>query len=163
MNTLMVTGHRPNKLFGYNLQTPAYRKMLIDFRDFIVSQDVEEVITGMALGVDTVMALAVLSLKDEGVNVRLHCAIPCRNHDSQWFDESRKLYKDILSQADKVVLVTDSPYSPALMQRRNEYMVDNADICLAVWDGSSGGTGNCVRYIKSKQKKCFVVSPSKYR
>lgn len=36
------------------------------------------------------------------------------------------------------------------MQRRNEFMVDNADMVLAYHDGSEGGTKNCVDYAKSQ-------------
>ena len=32
------------------------------------------------------------------------------------------------------------------MPTRNEYMVDLADKIIAVWDGSNGGTANCVKY-----------------
>jgi len=32
------------------------------------------------------------------------------------------------------------------MQTRNIWMVDNCDLVLALWDGSDGGTGNCIKY-----------------
>lgn len=30
-------------------------------------------------------------------------------------------------------------------------MVDNSDIVCAVWDGTPGGTANCIKYCKSKR------------
>lgn len=54
----------------------------------------------MTLGVDTVFALAVLELKEEGYNINLHCAIPYKNHSCKWIKESVDL-------ADKIIAVWD--------------------------------------------------------
>lgn len=43
------------------------------------------------------------------------------------------------------------------MQKRNEYMVDLADIVIAVWDGSASGTGNCVRYAERCGKQIIQI------
>jgi uncharacterized phage-like protein YoqJ len=43
------------------------------------------------------------------------------------------------------------------MQIRNEWMVDRCDKLIAVWDGSKGGTGNCVDYAKSVNKDIFRI------
>ena len=156
---VMVTGHRPNKLFGYNLNAPEYIEMKNRFKQCLVALHATEGISGMALGVDTVFALAVLELKNEGYPIKLHCAIPCLNHSSAWLQSSKEQYETILSQADEVVIVTKKPYSAKLMQIRNEYMVDRADDCIAIWDGSNGGTANCVAYIKKCQKHCYIAKP----
>lgn len=106
----------------------------------------------MALGVDTVFALAVLELKKEGFDIKLCCAIPCLNHSSKWPKQSQDQYNEILKQADFIKIVTEKPYSKELMQIRNEYMVNYAEIIYAVWDGSTGGTKNCIEYAKSQNK-----------
>jgi uncharacterized phage-like protein YoqJ len=36
------------------------------------------------------------------------------------------------------------------MQVRNEWMVNHANILLALWDGSTGGTYNCIQYAMKK-------------
>ena len=38
------------------------------------------------------------------------------------------------------------------MQERNIFMVDRADEILAVWNGTSGGTKNCIDYAKKQNK-----------
>lgn len=38
-------------------------------------------------------------------------------------------------------------------------MVDKSDIVIAIWDGSNSGTGNCVNYAKSKNKKIIKIDP----
>ena len=77
---ICVTGHRPNKLYGYNLSDPRWQKLKEQFKQILKENNCDEAITGMALGVDTVFALAALELKDEGYGIKLHCAIPCKNH-----------------------------------------------------------------------------------
>lgn len=156
---ICVTGHRPNKLYGYNLSDPRWQKLKKQFKQILKENNCDEAITGMALGVDTVFALAALELKDEGYGIKLHCAIPCKNHSCKWIKESVDQYNEILSKADIVNLVSDEEYKPWLMQKRNEYMVNLADKVIAVWDGSSGGTANCVRYAKSIGREIIMIKP----
>ena len=156
---ISVTGHRPNKLYGYDVADWRYTKLKNDLRVLLVHNHCTEAITGMAMGVDMIFAIAVLELQKEGYDIKLHCAIPCQNHDAMWSDETKDLYHRILKRADKVVLVSDIPYQPWVMQKRNEYMVNLADMVIAVWDGSKGGTSNCVKYAKKVGKPLMVVNP----
>lgn len=156
---ICVTGHRPNKLYGYDLNNPNWILLKDKFKILLIENNCDEAITGMALGVDFIFALAVLELKCEGYHIKLHCAIPCRNHSSKWPNESVQLYKKILSQADIVKVVSDEEYQPWLMQKRNEYMVDLADKIIAVWDGSKSGTANCVKYAEKCHKDIIRITP----
>lgn len=158
---IAVTGHRPNKLYGYDLSDSRWKELKETLKSLLVENRCDEAITGMALGVDTIYALAVLELKKEGHNIKLHCAIPCRDHPSKWTKSSRDMYCMILNKADTVKLVADEPYEPYLMQKRNEYMVDLADMIIAVWDGTSGGTANCVRYATKQGKNIITITPMK--
>lgn len=157
---LGITGHRPSKLnWGYDMNSSDWMALRKYFMNYFTGHNITEVITGMALGVDTAAALAVLDLKDQGYDIKLHCAIPCQNQEAKWLSESKRLYKSILDRADLIILVTDAPYSPWLMQARNQYIVDMSDQMLAVWDGSRGGTANCVDYAQKMRKPITVVQP----
>lgn len=157
---ICVTGHRPNKIYGYDIHNKQWTELKKKFKKLLVKHNCDEAITGMALGVDTVFALAVLELKEEGNgNIKLHCAIPCINHSGKWNKESVVLYNYILSKADTVKLISDEEYKPWLMQKRNEYMVDLADKVIAVWDGSKGGTYNCVSYAEKRDKEIIRIFP----
>lgn len=162
MLTVCVTGHRPNKLYGYDMTDPRYIAIKDFMKEFLKMKECTEVYTGMALGIDQLFAEAVIELKDEGYQIELNCAIPCKNHSCKWPLASQKHYGEILEKADNIILVSDKEYSPYLMQLRNEYMVDKSDEVLAIWDGSDGGTGNCVRYANKVGKKVTVVIPSSY-
>ena len=156
---ICVTGYRPDKLYGYKLSDPKYVKLKERFKELLIQNNCTEAITGMALGADMVFAIAVLELKKQGCNIKLHCAIPCRNHSCKWTKTYQDLYNYILNKADIIKLVTDEDYKPWLMQKRNEYMVDLADKVIAVWDGSKGGTYNCVKYAEKKGKEIIGILP----
>jgi len=46
-----------------------------------------------------------------------------------------------------------------MQKKRNECMVDNSNYAIAVWDKSNGGTGNCVKYAKDKNKEITILNP----
>ena len=50
-------------------------------------------------------------------------------------------------------------YSPDCMDKRNRYMVDHADVLIAVWDGSPSGTGKTVRYAHQQGKSVITINP----
>lgn len=58
--------------------------------------------------------------------------------------------KQATSASTELVVVCGGGYSPEKMQRRNAWMVDHCDFLLACWDGSPGGTGNCMAYARAK-------------
>ena len=45
------------------------------------------------------------------------------------------------------------------MQKRNIWMVDNADVLVAIWDGSSGGPKNTVEYTRKVKKPILHIDP----
>ena len=77
----------------------------------------------------------------------------------KWNIYDRVKYRNIISLADTVKLVSDEEYKPYLMQKRNEYMVDHSDKVIAVWDGSKSGTKNCIDYAKKVGKDIIFVQP----
>lgn len=160
MTKICITGHRPNKLYGYDLSDIRYLFLKQKIKKFLKEQNCTEGITGMALGADMIFALAVIDLKEEGFPISLHCAIPCLKHTSKWFDQkSIDLYNYILSKADTIKIVSEVPFNRFVMQKRNEYMVDNADKVLAIWNGSNGGTKNCIDYAVRNNKEVIYWNP----
>lgn len=154
---ICVTGHGPSKMFGYDLNDTRWLALKEQFKQFLVQNECTEAISGMALGTDTVFALAVLELKAVGYEIKLHCAIPFRGQSSRWPIESYLLYNEILEKADKVTLVSEEDYKPRLLQKRNKFMVDHADKVLAVWNGSTSGTLNCIKYAEKLGKSVDII------
>ena len=141
-----VTGHRPNKLGGYS--TKAFEHLVSIFTVWLEENKPEEAISGMALGVDQAFAVAAIRL-----NIPVAAYIPCLNHSCKWPTPSQELYTRILNKCSRTVQVTEKTYTNDCMNKRNEAMVNDADLVLAMWDGSSGGTGNCVKYAEKRNKQ----------
>lgn len=175
METCAFTAHRPNKLYGYNIYTPKYYKLgrLIRKKciNLIENQDISNFISGGALGGDTISFLVINKLKNIYPNIKNILAIPFKNQPIKWSNQiDINRYNKIKSLADEIIYVDTLEqykikgyqkdiYYPAKMQKRNEFMCDKADILIAVWDGSKGGTANCVRYMKKLGKEIIRIDP----
>lgn len=137
------TGHRPDKLGGYAPHVTSEWVRLAEYILRLWRPDM--VISGMALGWDTYLALGAIR-----VGIPLTAAIPFNGQESRWPAESQAVYNGILDKAEKIVVVCGGGYSAEKMQRRNIWMVNNCDFLLSCWDGSPGGTRNCLRYAMGK-------------
>jgi uncharacterized phage-like protein YoqJ len=86
-------------------------------------------------------------------------AIPFEGQENAWPESSRKIYRILRKLATEEVIVSQGGYSADKMQVRNIWMVDNCDKLIAVWDGTKGGTGNCIEYAKSVKKDIYYIDP----
>lgn len=135
---LAATGHRPPKLGGYGdsvrlgLRTLAVRHFL-DARP-------SQIISGMALGWDQAVAEAAIELC-----VPFIAAVPFEGQENRWPVESQRRYRQLIAAAAAAEIISPYPGARA-MQQRNEWMVDRADRIVALWDGTWGGTFNCIEY-----------------
>lgn len=148
------TGHRPDKLGGYKIPNPTYIKVCQKIESTLKELNPEKVISGMALGVDQWAAFISYKLK-----IPFIAAVPFINQECKWPTSSQETYNKLIKLASEKVIVSDGEYSANKMQVRNEWMVDHCDQLIAIWDGSSGGTGNCVNYAKSKNKLIIYIDP----
>jgi uncharacterized phage-like protein YoqJ len=152
---LALTGHRPNKLGGeYNHVGPVSSKIITVLMAVILDNKPEYIITGMALGADTLWAYAAIATETPFI-----AAIPFKGQENAWPHRSQVGYYELLGRAKEIVVVCQGGYAPWKMQKRNEYMVDHCDRLVAVWDGSSGGTANCVAYAKTIGKPIDRINP----
>jgi len=155
------TGHRPQKLQSTwsQYESLTLPRLTTLAKNALMQERPVIVISGMALGWDTAIALAAIELE-----IPLVAAVPCLNHSFKWSQSQQDQWQYI---CDKAIAVhcPDVPYSAAAMQIRNEWMCDRANRMLALWDGSRGGTANCVKYAKKKgiEVKNLWTSWQKYK
>lgn len=146
--TATITGHRPTKLGGYG--HAAERALVAFAARWLTALEPRGVITGMAQGIDLAFAEA-----SDVLGVPFCAAVPCEGQASPWPLAARRRYERLLAAATKRVLVTPGPYADGVMELRNRWMVDRAalksGLLLATWDGSAGGTRNCVAYAHSRR------------
>lgn len=136
---LCGTGHRPNKLGGYGQDV--FDRLVALAERHLLELIPELVISGMALGWDQALAQAAVNLK-----IPFHAYIPFAGQEGRWPKQSQQLFYQLRVAADKRIHTSDGGYAPYKMQMRNRRMVDASSLVLALWDGSSGGTANCVAY-----------------
>lgn len=157
---IAITGHRPKNIYGYDLNQPSYGLLRSAIRDALLKNDCTDFYTGMDVGIDQLAALAVLDLKTEGHDIKLHAAIPCRDYSAKWPKASQDLYDTILSECDTKKLVTDGPYSLRVWQDRYIWMVRQVDMMIAVYNpGRMGATRDHVEFAKSCGKAVWCIPP----
>lgn len=163
---LTVTGHRPSKLNGYNRydNTNLIKVISTAIEDFI-SKGYDTFIGGMALGVDMWFGQEVVNLRDTKYpHIKFIAAIPCKNQFSVWKNQrSIEEWHELVERADSSYYITDTDYTPSCMEIRNRWMVDNASHVLAVWDGTAGGTYNCIKYAEERGLPITRINPMDFK
>jgi uncharacterized phage-like protein YoqJ len=167
--TACFTGHRPPQIGGYGINPTAQeiKGWIIYFICTSVEMNQHNTfISGMAQGVDTIAAEAILECRDERqLPVQLICAIPFLKQSSIWPPHARTKWDIITNKANAVVEVSSDPTDKhdavKKLQLRNQWMVDHSSLCLAVWTGVAGGTANCVKYAQQSYKNIVVYDPNK--
>ncbi|MGL4571726.1 MAG: SLOG family protein [Clostridium sp.] len=178
IQTIGFTGSEPNKLWGYSLQHPKYIILKERLRDEIINimnnsdADKFHFICGGALGFDTLSAQVILLLKEEFKNqISLEIAVPYKDQPNKWFSKvDVDMYNLINSMADFVTEVDRIEnyqrtrvkvglHNSFKLQLRNEYIVDKSNLLIALYDGSKGGTHNCVTYAKKRNKNILIINP----
>jgi uncharacterized phage-like protein YoqJ len=150
---ISFTGHRPNSLGGFTIPNPIYEDIYSKIIDALHKFSPTEAIVGMAQGVDQWAASACIEL-----NIPYIAAIPFIGQERVWPDEAKRIYRYYLGNSKKVEIISSGGYAAWKLQKRNEWMVDNCDLLIAVYKtGSTGGTKNCIDYAKSINKEIFII------
>ena len=140
------TGHRVQKL-GLNRENGGnlLRQKLRDAVLAVYESGIRHFICGMAQGCDMYFAETVLALKAVHPDIVLEAAVPFPGQADRWSEPLRRHYEYLLSRCD-LRTVLQREFTPSCMMRRNRYMVDRADVLIAVYNGSPGGTRNTLLY-----------------
>lgn len=155
-----ITGHRPEKLYGYDLTEPRWIKLKELFKNILLKEKATAGVTGMALGTDQVFAMSVLELKEQGYDIKLIAMLPFKAYSCKWPQKSQILFNYILNRADKVNYVSpDFDSISNSLQKRSEVLVDVVRKLICVWDGSPSGTKNCIEYADSKGIGLIPINP----
>lgn len=162
------SGHRPDTLgASYDIdRDPVWLKV----RSAVWSElygavqcGYDTFISGMALGFDQVVAEEVIRLRHRmpDLGIKLVAAVPFVGQEGRWPFESRVRYTQLLLQADDVVTVSPGGFANWKMGVRNQFIVDNSALMVALWNGvEAGGTYNCVRYARQVGREVVVLSPA---
>jgi len=146
--TIAITGHRDM------IETENLREKVSLFFDRLIEQSQEIVLLSpLADGADRFVAEIFLQKQKEHGHLSLIVPMPFdKKRYMEDFDEaSKKDFLEFLTKSDEIFEVEHQTKSGYLDVGR--YVVDNAEILLALWDGTYngkiGGTGEVVEYAKS--------------
>ncbi len=145
--TCAFTGHRPEKL---HISENEAKVQLCNSVESAIKLGYTTFITGCAKGVDTWAGDIVLNFKNIYPHIRLVCALP--------FPDFAKNAPHLVEKADFVHVVS-SNYSLYTFQARNRWMVDNASLLIAFFEGEKGGTENTVKYAQKVGCEIMWVKP----
>lgn len=159
--TICFTGHRPNHLpWGYNEECDVckiFLKRLDKLLALCVECGFETFISGVALGFDTFACESVLKLKKKNKNIDLVLAIPCKNQTEKWGEKAKERYDKIFLKANPVFVSNE--YFQGCFTKRNQFMVDKADLVIACFNGMPGGTKSTVEYAIKNSKNVLILCP----
>jgi len=127
-------------------------KVYNDLENFI-NEGYDEFYVGMALGFDSVCFNALVELRKKYV-VKIIACLPCAEQDKLWNRQQKKQYQENLKAADETKII-NYKYTPDCMRKRNEYMVDDADIIYAYIYKSTGGAYGTVKYAVENGKQIY--------
>lgn len=156
------TGYRPQKLpFGFNESDPAcvslkaelYRRI-----EELIGQGYAHFLSGGAMATDTWAAEAVLELKEKYPWIILEMVSPFDSQADRWNAEYKARHDRLFDEAD-IVTVISHTYTKSCLFRRNRYLVDNADLLLAVYDGLPGGTAMTCEYARQMGVPIRLIMP----
>lgn len=171
---IAFTGHRPDKIGGYGRINPAYQEKTVELLDTIGIRKIRWAYDGLAQGYDWEALKACFRLgipivgckpsesqhtvwperaqrlyrafltqiRDGGgklVTIQTCVNKPTVGESNYWASKSGLI--------EAYMKATSARHAAALLNElRNQYMVDSAGLVIACWDGSNGGTRNCIRY-----------------
>ncbi len=148
---LGVTGHR-------DISEKTKKKIKEEIKK-LKCYGITHIISPLANGADRVVAKYAMSEFD----AELIAPVPFELKEyKKSFKDSIKEFEDILGCIKPKELDKLNKDKNELYQKCGEYVVDNCDILIAVWDGKKargvGGTANIVRYAKEKKKKIIYIN-----
>ena len=150
MKTAFITGHR-------RINSPVVRQGIEQLTNLAIERGISTFLTGMALGTDQ-LAAEVWSSR----HLPWKAILPCQDQFLLWPEASQQNYRNLLTKAEEVKVLYPK-YERGVMQARNQFMVKNSQLGLAVWNNGcqqgSGGTFLTIQMARKASKPLIIFNP----
>lgn len=155
---IMVTGHRPEH-FTLKTQTFAQYELRKLMKHFVKNEKIDEAISGFALGVDTWWSELAVEF-----DVPLAAYIPFEAQSSTWSNDAKSHWENLRKKALRERIAGDH-YDVRFFHARNQWMVNDCDLAIAVWSPSvrKGGTYSTVRKLEKARRPYIVIDVDECR
>lgn len=113
----------------------------------------DEVITGMALGYDSLVADVCIEL-----NIPYIGAIPFEGQHLKWSTAQQVHYSYLVSKAKSCVWTDNEGYAIWKFHKRNRWIVDHSDVIMTYYDHrKEGGSYEAVKYAVQQSKEVINI------
>ena len=164
-----ITGHRPARFRWKNQENYndclLLKECLAEQLMQLYERGIRRFYVGGAMGVDMWCGEILLSLKEqrEFSDLELAIALPFEGYNTGWSEENLRRMTGLIDRSTVTVTVGVREQPPAMSyRRRNKYMVNHADILLAVYDNARSvrsGTGMTVNYARKCNIPIILIHP----
>lgn len=153
-----LTGHREPRLgLPQDVSRPEWAGIREWLRNTIISylhtNSTTIFITGMASGSDMAFGYVLSQLKDEGYNLEICCAEPCKNYNAS--DPWAKYVEDHA----EYFWYAGVEYQKGADTLRDEHLANACNVMLAIFDGNKGGGAWSTMKKAKKLGKLVVCCP----
>ena len=153
LRTCCFTGHRPKYLpWGEDEKGElfdSFKEKLKYQIELAVLCGYTHFICGMAEGIDLLCGELVVELRKSYPYITLEAAIPWPNQASNFSNRNKSRYLGLRCCAKKVTVLCNH-YRKEVFQIRNQYMIDNSSLLIAVCQDMKSGAGQTIRMAQKK-------------
>lgn len=149
LRSCCVTGHRgipkdKHNFVKLELERAIQQALIEGYRVFL---------TGFAQGVDILFAQCVIAQREKYPDLFLEAALPFAGRVKQLRTEE----KELLAQCDGVQVICEK-YQSDCFFKRNQYLVDNSNRVIAVYDErGKGGTFYTISYARALRRDLRII------
>lgn len=172
-------GNINNKSYSYDWNSDRNKKLtkelvkiLKDITD-ITDTDEYRFLFGGSLGFEQIAFNLCNYMRDSSprykeMDIVLELAIPFKEQSIKWQTNYSDIYNKQLNQADIIIYVDRlrgynikgtkvDKYNKHKFDKRNEYMIDNSDLCIFFWDCQVGEVNNAIKYANKTNTKLLII------
>lgn len=154
MKEIFINKARSVAFTGHRILYSDYNYMsLLETLKNLVLDGYDTFLVGMALGFDTECFKALEEIRKEN-HIKIIACVPCLTQADRFSLKQKREYNRMLNSADETVLISEK-YTEKCMQKRNEFMVDNASVLVSYLRREFGGTKNTVKY--AEKVNCKII------
>lgn len=150
--TCCFTGHRDLSPHHIGVISKALDHIL----RILIAQGYHTFVSGGAMGFDTVAAESVLKLKKTFPHIKLIIVAPFAGQSEKWSLSHQITYERIREAADDYICLS-AGYTPSCMKKRNRYIVDMSDVCIAYCIKERSGSAQTINFAVEQGLKLVDV------
>lgn len=160
-----ITGLRKHKLAkdekSYLIVKENIKKALQEQLELAINNGYNTFYSGMATGSDTIFAEVVLELQQKYDDIRLEAIVPFPEQASTFSLDDKLIYDDLLSKSTMIRFMMPK-YQKDIYLRRNDFLVENASLIIAVTDDPTkvrSGTTYTINRARENDVETIIINP----